>query len=319
MRVRNTSRADSCPPSETRLPRRLPMFPHRPVLACALIASLWGPAAQVSRAFAQGETTTSAPPIGPRPSRILRPGHEPLLQSPRRPACRGRRQGRANLEHRERPVDRHAPRRNPAGRLTATATPSPSRPTGANCSWASTTIARQARSASTRRAIWAKSRSSSPGTRAPVKRLAFTRDGRYMASAGENGKIIVWNWPARRAVGAVEPRDPNQPLYHVFAIPSADPLLLVNEAAGPSVISLATARRLSPGDPIPESLRSWLATNPKVRFPHGAAPASLSLQLEQGAGWRPVWARRGARITIGPPRSAPTQSSRARSIAITAT
>ena len=133
-----------------------------------------------------------------------------------------------------------------------------------------------------------------------------------MASAGENGKIIVWNWPARRAVGAVEPRDPNQPLYHVFAIPSADPLLLVNEAAGPSVISLATARRLSPGDPIPESLRSWLATNPKVR--PTAPPRFPEPATGTGAGWQPVWAGGGGSLLAA--RSALTQSS-ARSIAIT--
>ena len=259
------------------------MFPHRPVLACALIASLWGPAAQVSPAVAQGETTTSAPQLV-----LDLQGFSGLVTSlsfsargDLLAAAGGKVVRIWNIESGQLIATlRGETRRTPFGNCYAVAFSPDGRELLVGIddySEAGSIRVYQTSDLGEIAQLVA-------GHRAPVKRLAFTRDGRYMASAGENGKIIVWNWPARRAVGAVEPRDPNQPLYHVFSIPSADPLLLVNEAAGPSVISLETARRLSPGDPIPESLRSWLTTNSKVRFPHGAAPASLSLQLDQG-GW----------------------------------
>ena len=55
----------------------------------------------------------------------------------------------------------------------------------------------------------------------------------------ENGKILVWHWATRRPLAVVEPRDPKQPLYYFFEIPTTQPLLFVSEAAGPSVTSSA--------------------------------------------------------------------------------
>ena len=116
------------------------------------------------------------------------------------------------------------------------------------------------------------------GHQVPVKRLAFSRDGVYLASAGENGKILLWNWPARRVVGSVPPSDSAHPIYDAFDFPTAEPLLLVHEAGGSSVISVPDARRLQPGSPVPEALRRWLVSTNQVQFPYDTEPALASLR-----------------------------------------
>lgn len=119
------------------------------------------------------------------------------------------------------------------------------------------------------------------GHQVPVRKLAFSHDGAFLASAGENGRILLWDWPARRVIGSVPPASASQPLYHAFNFPTAAPLLLVHEAGGSSVISATEARRLRPGSAVPEVLRRWLVSVPQVRFPYQTEPALASLRLDR--------------------------------------
>lgn len=135
------------------------------------------------------------------------------------------------------------------------------------------------------------------GHSAPAKRLAFSRDGRYLASAGENGKILLWDWPSRRIAATVPPRDPNQPIYFFFEFPTEEPLLMANDVSGLAVISALQGQRLPPGSPIPDALRNWISLGPRMEFPFQGKPAAFSLRLERSA-----WLAGGSGQEGGQPR-----------------
>lgn len=121
-----------------------------------------------------------------------------------------------------------------------------------------------------------------PGHNAPVKRFAFSRDGQYLASAGSNGKILLWQWASRRVLATVEPSQKDQPLYYYFGFPTAEPFLLVQEARGPSVIAVPAGKRLVPGDPIPDALRRWFGARARAKLPLGDNTSCMCVHLDQG-------------------------------------
>ncbi|NLX97980.1 MAG: hypothetical protein GXY83_17595 [Rhodopirellula sp.] len=120
-----------------------------------------------------------------------------------------------------------------------------------------------------------------PGHNVPIKRLAFSRDGAYLASAGSNGKISLWRWSDRRVISTVEPSQKDQPLYFYFGFPTSEPFLLVQETSGPSVVTVPDGKRLVPGDPIPEALRRWFAARGAAKLPAGNATSCMSIQLDR--------------------------------------
>ncbi|NUQ62260.1 MAG: caspase family protein [Pirellulales bacterium] len=121
-----------------------------------------------------------------------------------------------------------------------------------------------------------------PGHNAPVKRLAFSRDGQYLASAGSNGKVLLWQWGTRRVLATVEPSQKDQPLYYYFGFPTAEPFLLVQESKGPSIIGVPAGKRLVPGDPIPDALRRWFGVRGGAKLPLGTGTSCMSVRLDQG-------------------------------------
>jgi WD40 repeat protein len=58
-----------------------------------------------------------------------------------------------------------------------------------------------------------------------TKQVAFSADGRYLASAGADGEIIIWDWTDRRALHRI--RSPRALRYLGF--PSRLPLLYTND------------------------------------------------------------------------------------------
>lgn len=123
-----------------------------------------------------------------------------------------------------------------------------------------------------------------PGHYAPVKHLAFSRDGKYLASAGENGKILFWRWADRRFAGSVMPSRPDQPVYSFFEFPTAAPYLCVRETQGISVISVPGGTRLTGHGWYPREIREWLAALPNMQYPLAASSmTAMTARLEHEA------------------------------------
>jgi WD40 repeat protein len=123
-----------------------------------------------------------------------------------------------------------------------------------------------------------------PGHYAPVKHLAFSRDGKYLASAGENGKILFWRWADQRFAGSVMPSRPDQPVYSYFEFPTAASYLCVQETQGISVLSVPGGTRLTGQGWYPREIQDWLTALPNMRLPlTSSSTTAMTARLEQGA------------------------------------
>lgn len=139
------------------------------------------------------------------------------------------------------------------------------------------------------------------GMNVAARRLAFSRDGRYLVAAGQNGNLYVYDWPARRIVQTIPPPRADQPIYDGLAFPSREPVLLAFAFDGPRLYSIPDGRLLTPRDRIPEPVLSWMANvaGGQVEYPLGAGrtpPQIWDVQLDRG-----VWLGGGASRPQGRP------------------
>jgi WD40 repeat protein len=112
-----------------------------------------------------------------------------------------------------------------------------------------------------------------------VNTLAFSADGRYLATGGANGGILFWDWPGRRPLGEVA----GSPERLYFGFPTALPLLVVYDAQGLHVFSAPHARdlnqvaavdrgRLAPPDVLARAYASAQALGPALARIEGQFP-----------------------------------------------
>lgn len=121
-----------------------------------------------------------------------------------------------------------------------------------------------------------------PGHHAPVRKLAFSRDGKYLASLGENGRLLFWHWSDHRFAAAVPPDDPKHLLFGYLGFPGEEPYLLLHQTNGMAVISVPSGKRLTPPSWIPDALRNWLTQIQSFKYPFGGSANVLNLKLERG-------------------------------------
>ncbi|MEZ6067763.1 MAG: caspase family protein [Planctomycetaceae bacterium] len=96
------------------------------------------------------------------------------------------------------------------------------------------------------------------GMNVPIRRLAFSRDGRYLAASGENGNIYIWDWPARRIVHTIPPAQADQPILDALAFPTDKPVLFAMGINGPKLYSIPDGRQLTPRDQMPPEVLGWI-------------------------------------------------------------
>lgn len=125
------------------------------------------------------------------------------------------------------------------------------------------------------------------GMNVSVRRLAFSRDGRYLAAAGENGNLYLWDWPARKILKTIPPIRPDQPIFDAIVFPTTEPILLAFTYSGPRLYSVPDGQALSPRDRLPDSIISWMrgVAGQQVEYPLGAGrtpPNIWDLMLDRG-------------------------------------
>ena len=106
----------------------------------------------------------------------------------------------------------------------------------------------------------------------PVRHVQFSRDGRWLASAGENGKIFFWDWVKRQHVGTIEPEQADQPIYDVLMFPLNAPVLFAVGYKGPAFYTVPQGRKLGL-DELPKQIGDWLGSvmRRELQYPPGAS------------------------------------------------
>ncbi len=110
-----------------------------------------------------------------------------------------------------------------------------------------------------------------PGHNAPCRQLEFSPDGKFLVSADANGQILVWDWPVRRIVKRIPPRNPDAPIVDKLTFSLDGRTLLTVESDGPHLYSIPDGRPRRAQDPLPAELRNWVGgvlTN-QIQWPLG--------------------------------------------------
>ncbi len=130
-----------------------------------------------------------------------------------------------------------------------------------------------------------------PGHNVPVRHVAFTRDGKQLASVDADGFIAVWDWDSRKVVKRLPPRNAEAPIYDALQFPGKEPVLFGVDFGGPVLYSAPSLVAPQP-DALASPLRAWMIDifGRKFSYPFGATrdPRILDLRMDQN-----VWAAAG--------------------------
>jgi WD40 repeat protein len=88
-------------------------------------------------------------------------------------------------------------------------------------------------------------RTSLQGHRAAVSHLAFSPDGRILASSDKAGLVILWHWSSARKLATLSPNDPHQLLVSPLAFtPDGKVLAVANQDGRIGLWDVAAGKRL---------------------------------------------------------------------------
>ncbi|GAB5402136.1 MAG: hypothetical protein Aurels2KO_03670 [Aureliella sp.] len=124
------------------------------------------------------------------------------------------------------------------------------------------------------------------GHTAPVRKIDFSRDGRWMATADADGHVALWDWDAREITKMIPPRDAQQPIFDELHFPGDEPVLAGIDFQGPMLLSVPEMRRLSGQDDLPPRTLAWIydVLTGKVKYPLATTddPRNMDLRLDAG-------------------------------------
>ncbi|MFV0444728.1 MAG: PDZ domain-containing protein [Planctomycetaceae bacterium] len=125
------------------------------------------------------------------------------------------------------------------------------------------------------------------GMNVSVRRLAISRDGRYLAAAGEDGNLYLWNWPARRIVKTIPAQRADQPIFDALMFPSREPVLLALAFNGPKLYSVPDGREFKSPQGLPGDVASWMGAvmGQQMNYPLGSGktpPQIWDVTLDRG-------------------------------------
>lgn len=123
------------------------------------------------------------------------------------------------------------------------------------------------------------------GHTSPIRQLAFSRDGKTMASADADGNIAVWDWPNRKRLKIIPPRSTQAPIIDELHFGGDEPVLFGVDVSGPFLRDADTLRQLSAADKLPPRLLGWMMNllGQKLSYPFETVddPRVIDLKLEQ--------------------------------------
>lgn len=125
------------------------------------------------------------------------------------------------------------------------------------------------------------------GTNITVRRLAFSRDGRWLVAAGENGNLFIYDWPARKIVKTIPPQRADQPIFDALMFPGKEPVLLAFPFGGPRLYSIPDGREFTSPQGLPPDLIGWMGMvmGGQMTYPKGAGqtpPQIWDVTLDRG-------------------------------------
>ncbi len=138
-----------------------------------------------------------------------------------------------------------------------------------------------------------------PGHTSPVRRLAFSRDGKWLASVDANGKIAVWDWVERTIQKTLPARNTDSPIYDELLFPGIEPILMGIDFEGPLLLDAPGLNQLTASDPLPSTLFAWMSDilGQQLRYPFDTErqPRVADLKLDLGVWGAASVGREGGR------------------------